>query len=44
MVMYQLILETIRKLGLEKIISEKNSRLRNLAVAMIVARIINPQV
>jgi transposase len=37
------ILETIKKLGLEPIISEKNSRVRNLVVAMIVARIINPQ-
>ena len=35
------ILETIKKLGLDKIISEKSSRIRNLVVAMIVARIIN---
>jgi transposase len=37
------ILETIKKLGLDKIISEKSSRIRNLVVAMIVARIINPK-
>ncbi|WP_084989818.1 IS1634 family transposase [Microcystis aeruginosa] len=37
------ILETIKKLGLDKIISEKASRIRNLVVAMIVARIINPK-
>lgn len=37
------ILETIKKLGIEQIISEKNSRISNLVVAMIVARIINPQ-
>ncbi|XUP04779.1 IS1634 family transposase [Microcystis aeruginosa FBCC-A68] len=37
------ILETIKKLGLDKIISEKYSRIRNLVVAMIVARIINPK-
>ena len=37
------ILETIKKLGLDKIISEKSSRIRNLVVAMIGARIINPQ-
>jgi transposase len=37
------ILETIKKLGLEQIISDKTSRIRNLVVAMIVARIINPQ-
>ena len=29
------ILETIKKLGLDKIISEKSSRIRNLVVAMI---------
>ncbi|XQD06292.1 IS1634 family transposase [Microcystis aeruginosa FACHB-524] len=37
------ILETIKKLDLDKIISEKSSRIRNLVVAMIVARIINPK-
>ena len=37
------ILETIKKLGLDKIISEKSSRIRNVVVAMIVARIINPK-
>ncbi len=37
------ILETIKKLGLDKIISEKSSRIRNLVVAMIVARIIISQ-
>ena len=37
------ILETIKKLGLDKRISEKSSRSRNLVVAMIVARIINPK-
>ena len=35
--------EEIKKLGLDKIISEKSSRIRNLVVAMIGARIINPQ-
>jgi transposase len=35
--------ETIKKLGLDKIISDKTSRIRNLVVAMIVARIINPK-
>ena len=37
------ILETIKKLGLDKIIGEKQSRIRNLVVAMIIARIINPK-
>lgn len=37
------ILETIKKLGLDKIISDQTSRIRNLVVAMIVARIINPK-
>ena len=37
------IFEIIKKLGLEKIISDKSSRRRNLVVAMIIARIINPQ-
>ncbi len=37
------ILETIKKLGLDRIISEKSSRIRNLVVAMIVARIIISQ-
>jgi hypothetical protein len=35
--------EESQKLGLDKIISEKSSRIRNLVVAMIVARIINPK-
>ena len=37
------ILETIKKLGLDKIIAGSPSRIRNLVVAMIIARIINPQ-
>ena len=37
------IFEAIKKLGLEKIISDKSSRRRNLVVAMIIARIINPK-
>ncbi len=37
------ILETLKKLGLDKIIAGTNSRIRNLVVAMIVARIINPK-
>ncbi|MDJ0577693.1 MAG: IS1634 family transposase [Xenococcaceae cyanobacterium MO_234.B1] len=37
------ILETIKKLGLDKIIGERPSRIRNLVVAMIIARIINPK-
>lgn len=37
------VLETIKKLGLDEMISDKSSRIRNLVVAMIVARIINPK-
>ncbi len=37
------ILETIKKLGLDKIIAGSPSRIRNLVVAMIIARIINPK-
>jgi transposase len=37
-----LILETIKQLGLETIISKKPARNRNLILAMITARIINP--
>ncbi len=37
------ILETIKKLGLSQIISETSSRKKNLVIAMIVARIINPK-
>jgi transposase len=37
-----LILETIKKLKLDSIISSKSSRNRNLIMAMITARIINP--
>ncbi|MGV2387813.1 MAG UNVERIFIED_CONTAM: hypothetical protein LVR29_04185 [Microcystis novacekii LVE1205-3] len=37
-----LILETIKKLNLDKIISPKSSRNLNLIMAMITARIINP--
>ena len=37
------ILETIKKLGLDKIIAGTPSRIRNLVVAMIIARIINPK-
>lgn len=37
------ILETIKKLGLDKIIAGKTSRIRNLVVGMIIARIINPK-
>ncbi len=37
------ILETIKKLGLDKIIGKRPSRIRNLVVAMIIARIINPK-
>ena len=37
------ILSTIKKLGLDKIISPKSSRNRNLVMAMIIARIINPK-
>jgi transposase len=37
------ILETLKKLGLDKIIGDKQSRIRNLVVAMIIARVINPQ-
>ena len=37
------ILETIKKLGLAQIISEQSSRSRNLVIAMIIARIINPK-
>ena len=37
------ILSTIKKLGLDKIISSKSSRNRNLVMAMIIARIINPK-
>ena len=37
------ILETIKKLGLDKIIAATSSRVRNLVVGMIIARIINPK-
>ncbi len=37
------ILGMIKKLGLSQIISEKSSRKKNLVLAMIVARIINPK-
>ncbi len=37
------ILETIKKLGLSQIISKQSSRKKNLVLAMIVARIINPK-
>ena len=37
------ILETIKNLGLDKIIALAPSRMRNLVVAMIAARIINPK-
>jgi transposase len=37
------ILETMKKLGLDKIIGDQPSRIRNLVVAMIIARIINPK-
>jgi hypothetical protein len=37
------ILETIKKLGLDKIIAGTTSRIRNLVVGMIIARIINPK-
>jgi hypothetical protein len=37
------ILETIKKLGLDQIIERKPSRTRNLILAMIIARIINPK-
>ena len=37
------ILETIKKLGLDKIIGSRPSRTRNLVVGMIIARIINPK-
>ncbi len=37
-----LILETIKKLNLDTIISSQSSRNRNLIMAMIAARIINP--
>ena len=37
------ILSTIKKLSLDKIISGKSSRNRNLVMAMIIARIINPK-
>ncbi len=37
------ILETIKKLGLSQIISEQSSRKKNLVLAMIIARIINPK-
>jgi hypothetical protein len=37
------ILETISKLGLSKIISPRSSRQKNLVIAMIIARIINPK-
>ena len=38
-----MILETIKKLDLDKIISGKSSRNRDLVMAMIIARIINPK-
>ena len=37
------ILETISRLGLSKIISPRSSRQKNLVIAMIIARIINPK-
>ena len=37
------ILGTIKQLGLDKIISDKSSPIRNLVVGMIAARIINPK-
>lgn len=37
------ILEMIKKLALDKIIGQRPSRIRNLVVAMIIARIINPK-
>jgi transposase len=37
------ILETLKKLGLDKIIDERASRNRNLIIAMIIAKIINPK-
>lgn len=37
------IVEMVKKLGLDKIIGESPSRIRNLVVAMIIARIINPK-
>ena len=37
------ILEIIKKLGLSQIISEQSSRQKNLVMAMIIARIINPK-
>ena len=37
------ILSTIKKLSLDKIISEKSCRNRNLVIGMIIARIINPK-
>ena len=37
------ILETMKKLGLSQIISKQSSRKKNLVLAMIVARIINPK-
>lgn len=37
------ILEIISKLGLSKIINSRSSRQKNLVIAMIVARIINPK-
>ena len=37
-----IILEMLKKLGLDQIISQKTSRNRNLIMAMIAARIINP--
>ena len=37
------ILETISRLGLSKIINSRSSRQKNLVIAMIIARIINPK-
>ena len=37
------LLETIKKLGLDKIIAKTPSRTRNLVLGMIIARIINPK-